>query len=83
MLVHVRCGKGAKDRYVPLPHQTLEVLRQSWKTHRNPVWLCPALGRGGVERSTASTPMPRNSVQDALRAALKASGIHTRASGHT
>jgi len=33
--------------------------------------------------STASTPMPRNSVQDAFRAALKASGIHTRASVHT
>jgi site-specific recombinase XerD len=27
--------------------------------------------------------MPRNSVQDAFRAALKASGIHKRASVHT
>ena len=83
MLVHVRCGKGAKDRYVPLPHQTLEGLRQYWKTHRNPVWLFPAPGRGGIGMSTASTPMPRNSVQDAFRAALKASGIHKRASVHT
>ena len=33
--------------------------------------------------STASTPMPRHSVQDAFRAALKASGIHQRASVHT
>ena len=83
MLIHVRCGKGAKDRYVPLPHQTLEGLRQYWKTHRNPVWLFPAPGRSGVGMSTASTPMPRNSVQDAFRAALKASGIHKRASVHT
>ncbi len=83
MLVHVRCGKGAKDRYVPLPHQTLEGLRQYWKTHRNPVWLFPAPGRGGIGMSTASTPMPRHSVQDAFRAALKASGIHKRASVHT
>jgi len=83
MLVHVRCGKGAKDRYVPLPPQTLEGLRQYWKTHRNPVWLFAALGRSGVERSTATTPMPRHSVQDAFRAALKASGIHKRASVHT
>jgi len=37
MLVHVRLGKGGKDRYVPLPQSTLELLRQSWKTHRNPV----------------------------------------------
>jgi site-specific recombinase XerD len=83
MLIHVRCGKGAKDRSVPLPHQTLEGLRQYWKTHRNPVWLFPAPGRNGVGMSTASTPMPRNSVQDAFRAALKASGMHKRASVHT
>jgi integrase/recombinase XerD len=83
LLVHVRCGKGAKDRYVLLPHQTLEGLRQYWKTHRNPVWLFPAPGRSGVGMSTASTPMPRNSVQDAFRAALKASGLHKRASVHT
>jgi site-specific recombinase XerD len=83
MLVHVRCGKGAKDRYVPLPQRTLELLRQYWHTHRHPVWLFPAPGRGGLGMSTASTPMPRNSVQDAFRAALKASGIHTRASVHT
>jgi site-specific recombinase XerD len=83
LLVHVRCGKGAKDRYVPLPHQTLERLRQYWKTHRNPVWLFPAPGRSGIGMSTASTPMPRNSVQDAFRAALKASGLHKRASVHT
>ena len=69
LLVHVRSGTGAKDRYVPLPHPTLERLRQSWQTHRNPVWLVPAPGRSGVGMSTASTPMPRNSVQDAWRRA--------------
>jgi integrase len=80
MLVPVRGGKGAKDRSGPRPHQTLEGLRQSWTTHRNPVWLFPAPGRGGVGMSPASTPMPRHRGQDALRAALKASGLHTRAS---
>jgi site-specific recombinase XerD len=47
MLVHVRGGKGAKARYVPLPQPTLEWLRQYWKTHRHPVWIFPAPGRGG------------------------------------
>lgn len=47
LLVHVRCGKGAKDCYVPLPQRTLEMRRQPWKTHRHPVWLFPAPGRGG------------------------------------
>jgi len=83
MVVHVRCGKGAKDRYVPLPQQTLTSLRTYWKTHRHPVWLFPAPGRGGTGMATASTPMPSNSVQDAFRAALKASGITKRASVHT
>ena len=38
MLVHVRRGKGAKDRFVPLPARTLTLLREYWVTHRNPVW---------------------------------------------
>jgi len=83
MVVHVRGGKGAKDRYVPLPQQTLALLRHSWTTHRHPVWLFPAPGRSGRGMSTASTPMPRNSVQDAFRAALKASGFPKHASVHT
>lgn len=83
MLVHVRSGKGAKDRYVPLPQRTLEFLRQFWKTHRHPVWLFPAPGRGGIDMATAATPMPRNSVQGAFRAALTASGLNKRASVHT
>jgi len=29
MMIHVRHGKGAKDRYVPLPERTLAFLRQS------------------------------------------------------
>jgi integrase/recombinase XerD len=82
-LVHVRCGTGAKDRSVPLPHQTLERLRQYWTTPRHPVGLFPAPGRRGLGMSTASTPMPRHSVPDALRAALQASGLHKRAAVHT
>ena len=83
MRIHVRHGKGAKDRYVPLPQRTLPLLRSYWLTHRNPVWIFPASGRAGTGMSTATQPMPRSSVQDAFRAALKASGIPKRASVHT
>lgn len=83
MLIHVRRGKGGKDRYVPLPHRTLERLRQYWVTHRNPVLIFPAPGRGGISRSTATAPMPRSSVQEAFREALKDSGLHKHASVHT
>lgn len=83
MLVHVRLGKGGKDRYVPLPHRTLTLLREFWKTHRNPIWLFPAPGRGGVGMATATEPIPRSSVQIVFKAALRECGIHKRASVHT
>ena len=83
MLIHVRHGKGGKDRYVPWPHRTLALLRQYWVTHRHPVLIFPAPGRGGIAQSTTTNPMPRSSVQGAFREALKDSGIHTHASVHT
>lgn len=67
MMVHVRCGKGAKDRYVPLPAKTLAVLRDYWATHRNPVWLFPAQARNRQRAATATQPMTKSGVQAALR----------------
>jgi site-specific recombinase XerD len=83
MVVHVRHGKGAKDRYVPLPERTLEMLREYWKTHRNPELLFPAEGRKHIELSESTEPMSKSSVQGAFRRALKKSGINKRASVHT
>jgi hypothetical protein len=37
LVVHERSGKSAKDRYVPLPHRTLNLLRSYWITHCNPL----------------------------------------------
>ena len=82
-MIHLRHGKGGKDRYVPLPDQTLELLRQYWKSHHNPVWIFPAAGRGGIHRSTATHPMAVSNVQDAFRHALRDSGINKPASVHT
>lgn len=83
MMIHVRHGKGNKDRYVPLPQRTLELLRDYWVTHRNPALIFPAEGRSHIDLSKATEPMSKSSVQDAFHAALKQSGINKRASVHT
>jgi len=83
MMIHVRHGKGAKDRYVPLPQRTLALLRQYWTTHRNPALLFPAEGRDHGDLSQATEPMSKSSVQQAFRAALKDSRLNKRASVHT
>src|SRR5262249_39218054 len=67
MMVHVHRGKGAKDRYVPLPGRTLTMLREYWVTHRHPIWLFPATGRDPSQAALADGPMERWSVQGALR----------------
>ena len=83
MLVHVRRGKGGKDRYVPLPQRTLPLLREYGVTHRHPVLIFPAPGRGGIGLSTSTAAMPKSSLQGAFREALKQSSIHKQASVHT
>ena len=83
MMIHVRHGTGGKDRSVPLPQRTLELLRPYWVTHRHPVLVFPAPGRGHAGFSSATQPMPKSSLQEAFRHALTHSGIHTQASVHT
>jgi integrase/recombinase XerD len=83
MMIHVRHGKGAKDRYVPLPERTLELLRQYWVTHRNPGLLFPTEGRDHIDLAKSTEPMSKSSVQDAFHAALKDSRLNKRASVHT
>src|SRR6184192_3907577 len=34
--LHVKNGKGGKDRYVPISAAMVEELRQWWRTHQNP-----------------------------------------------
>jgi integrase/recombinase XerD len=83
MMVHVHRGKGAKDRYVPLPSHTLTVLRQYWVTHRHPEWLFPAKDRNGQRTAAADESMKPICVQKAMRRVVrelkfqKAISIHT------
>jgi integrase/recombinase XerD len=83
MLVHVHRGKGAKDRFVPLPSSTLKTLREYWVTHRHSVWLFPALGYNPRQAVSAARPMVRNGVQDAMRRVVVQSGLRKAVSIHT
>jgi len=83
MIIHVRKGKGSKDRYVPLPERILEMLRRYWVMHCHPVLLFPARTRMGIHPAAATASMDVSGVQRAFRAALKESGIQKHATVHT
>lgn len=53
--LHVRQGKGAKDRYVPLSAAMLDDLTEWWKTHRNPQWLFPSIGKAWKASTRTTT----------------------------
>jgi len=74
-LVHIRRGKGHKDRFVPLPDLTCEALRALWRKHRNPCWLFPN-AVGSPERiRRATTHMDRGGTQAAMKAVVEQCGI--------
>lgn len=83
LLLHVRGGKGNRDRYVPLPQRTLVLLRAGWKEHRHPRFLFPGKGHGGQDASSATEPMCRSTLQRAFRLALEASGVQKDCHIHT
>ncbi len=71
--LHIRGGKGNKERYVPLPEETLQKLRSYWVSHRNKEWLFP--GQQGHRRGR---PMDESGVRRALQGAVKECGIEKR-----
>ena len=74
-LVHIRRGKGHKDRFVPLPDLTYHALRALWPKHRNPCWLFPN-AVGSPERiRTATTHMDRGGAQAAMKTVVNQCGI--------
>ena len=75
-LVHIHAGKGALDRMVPLPKVTLLTLRRYYKTHCNPQWIFPALGRnGGKDAQFTKDHVSDSGVQGVLQSTLKRLGF--------
>jgi integrase/recombinase XerD len=88
--LHVRCGKGGKDRFVPLSPAMVTSLRDWWKTHRHPTFLFPGPTTGWRERSLpadaaqrAATHLSVSAVQNTFRLARAASGLPVEATVHT
>ena len=89
MMVHVHRGKGAKDRYIPLPESMLLLLRAFWKTHQHRKFVFPADGRNHrgeshpKGRSQAKTPMSVTAVQGAIKQITRKIDFGKRISTHT
>lgn len=82
-LLAIRQSKGAKDRYVPLPQATLELLRHYWQHHHHPKLLFPGQPVPGQKWNTVLKPMDASGVQKAMRHAVQAAGIQKAATVHT
>jgi site-specific recombinase XerD len=75
MVVCVRCGKGGKDRYVPLAQRPLDQLRAYWRSRHPRCWLFPARNR--------HRPVSNTTIQKTFKAALCESNVRKDASVHT
>ena len=73
--VHIRRGKGHKDRFVPLPDLTLQALRALWKKHRHPYLIFPN-ATGSLETiQQTTTHMDRGGAQNAMKVVVAECGI--------
>ena len=74
MVIHVRQGKGRKDRYVMLSEQLLAILRAYWKRARPTDFLFPG--------PDPKRPITVRSVQRACRNAVRAAGLDPSVTTH-
>jgi integrase/recombinase XerD len=74
MVLHVRQGKGQKDRLVPLSVRLLEELRTYWRQERPADWLFPGKG---------ARPLCAASLQRMCQRAVKHCGLRKKVSVHT
>ncbi len=83
-LLYVK-GKGGKSRAIPLPSNTLILLRQLWQTHRHPSLLFPAYKgiRSRIYHGTKDRPFTNVTLYQFWKKALKDSGCRKDANIHS
>jgi integrase/recombinase XerD len=79
MIVHIRQGKGNRDRDVPLTPKLLETLREYWRWMKPKTYLFP----GMVNNWRADKPLTPKCVWLAIQNAAKRAGITKPVSPHT
>ncbi len=75
MRVHIRNAKGNKDRLVPLPEKTLQILRNFWTVHQHPIFLFPNRKRGLKNAHLVETPLNMGGIQTAMKCVVNQLGI--------
>ena len=75
MRVHIRDAKGNKDRLVPLPENTLRILRNFWSVHRHPHFIFPSRKRGMKNAHLVDLPLERGGIQVAMKTVVQDIGI--------
>ena len=78
MLIHIRHGKGGRDRYVPLSPALLATLRVYYRWMRPTTYLFP----GTVANWRADKPVTPKVVWEACVGAAKRAGVQKRLSPH-
>ena len=74
MLIHIRQGKGGRDRYVPLSPTLLATLRVYYRWMRPQTWLFP----GTVHNWRADKPITKRVLWDAVVVAATRAGVDRR-----
>ena len=74
-LIHIRRGKGHKDRMVPLPDRTLIALRVLWSKHRHPTLLFPNAKGSMKTIQQATTHMNIGGTQNAMKVVVRDGNI--------
>lgn len=72
--IHIRRGKGHKDRFVPLPDVALQQMRLQWSRHRHPYLIFPST-KSIPNIRHASKPMSHGTTQLAFRNIVRECGI--------
>jgi len=78
MLIHIRQGKGGRDRFVPLSPTLLATLRVYYRWMRPQTWLFP----GMVHNWRADKPITKRVLWEAVVTAATRAGFRRRVSPH-